>query len=196
MVETPASNDITCIIEPATTAAVGVVAPDTLGHRSEPMTQPSYFRTISLPRHRNRGAVWAASQSRPGVRRVAPLPQLGCFLSTRANAPTTSEARRPPNTGDSPLHRPTPQRLPGRSSWGHCEPPRRSHSELTFRLFGRFGSFLPGWPLMTLPASSGSDIAASMTRISSARPVSGHVKPTGIAYERRHRGRVANGMTL
>jgi len=33
----------TCIIEPATTAAVGVVAPGTLGHRSERMIQPSYF---------------------------------------------------------------------------------------------------------------------------------------------------------
>ena len=40
----------------------------------------------------------------------------------------------------------------------------------------------PAAPQMTIPERSEADIAASMSRISSERPVSGHVKSTGPPY--------------
>ena len=147
------------------------------------MIQPSYFRTISAARHRNRGAV-RASQCRPGVRRVAPIPRLCCFLSTRL--PRT-HPRNPkpadhliPVTASAPPNSATASRT---VLLGPLEPPRRSHSELIFRFWWRksdirvCGSEPGGRALLTCAGSRGGVGCLSIVQSVAAR--AGQVSATG-----------------
>ena len=53
----------------------------------------------------------------------------------------------------------------------------------------------PAAPQTTIPDRSWSDIAASMIRNSSVRPVNGHMKRTQMVYERKRPRHRANGVT-